>query len=162
LDECPQWGGGWIAWSDSHWLFAAQRNKDAARAEQILKEGLATPDVENRADLLDRLATLYEETGRGEEAAVLRQEIQQTTGSKRTTTVGRESGLLQIKETFDFGEPGLPLDQLPNLAKSLNFAPAAADERSGRQSRVGRNEPCPCGSGKKYKKCCGRADASSS
>jgi len=23
--------------------------------------------------------------------------------------------------------------------------------------RVGRNDPCPCGSGKKYKKCCGRA-----
>jgi uncharacterized protein len=22
-------------------------------------------------------------------------------------------------------------------------------------SGVGRNEPCPCGSGKKYKKCCG-------
>jgi|GEM_PF-1191474 len=24
--------------------------------------------------------------------------------------------------------------------------------------RVGRNDPCPCGSGKKYKKCCGRAN----
>ena len=24
-------------------------------------------------------------------------------------------------------------------------------------SKVGRNEPCPCGSGKKYKKCCGSA-----
>ncbi len=23
---------------------------------------------------------------------------------------------------------------------------------------IGRNEPCPCGSGKKYKKCCIRAD----
>src|SRR5260370_30932323 len=23
-----------------------------------------------------------------------------------------------------------------------------------RKSRAGRNEPCPCGSGKKYKKCC--------
>jgi len=23
------------------------------------------------------------------------------------------------------------------------------------QQKVGRNEPCPCGSGKKYKKCCG-------
>jgi preprotein translocase subunit SecA len=23
-------------------------------------------------------------------------------------------------------------------------------------AKVGRNEPCPCGSGKKYKKCCGR------
>jgi uncharacterized protein YecA (UPF0149 family) len=22
---------------------------------------------------------------------------------------------------------------------------------------VGRNEPCPCGSGKKYKRCCGAA-----
>ncbi|MFY9375772.1 MAG: SEC-C metal-binding domain-containing protein [Kiritimatiellia bacterium] len=21
---------------------------------------------------------------------------------------------------------------------------------------MGRNDPCPCGSGKKYKKCCGR------
>ncbi|MGL5577691.1 MAG: SEC-C metal-binding domain-containing protein, partial [Fusobacteriaceae bacterium] len=26
-----------------------------------------------------------------------------------------------------------------------------------RQSqKVGRNDPCPCGSGKKYKKCCGK------
>lgn len=25
-----------------------------------------------------------------------------------------------------------------------------------RQEKVGRNDPCPCGSGKKYKKCCGR------
>ena len=25
--------------------------------------------------------------------------------------------------------------------------------------RVGRNDPCPCGSGKKYKKCCGAASA---
>ena len=23
--------------------------------------------------------------------------------------------------------------------------------------KIGRNEPCPCGSGKKYKKCCGKA-----
>jgi uncharacterized protein YecA (UPF0149 family) len=22
--------------------------------------------------------------------------------------------------------------------------------------KVGRNEPCPCGSGRKFKKCCGR------
>jgi hypothetical protein len=27
-------------------------------------------------------------------------------------------------------------------------------------SRPGRNDPCPCGSGKKYKKCCGRATPS--
>ena len=27
---------------------------------------------------------------------------------------------------------------------------------ASRKQKVGRNEPCPCGSGKKYKKCCGR------
>jgi preprotein translocase subunit SecA len=27
--------------------------------------------------------------------------------------------------------------------------------REGR--KIGRNEPCPCGSGKKYKRCCGAA-----
>ena len=25
-----------------------------------------------------------------------------------------------------------------------------------KQKKIGRNDPCPCGSGKKYKKCCGR------
>lgn len=29
--------------------------------------------------------------------------------------------------------------------------------RSAAQPKVGRNEPCPCGSGKKHKKCCGAA-----
>lgn len=24
------------------------------------------------------------------------------------------------------------------------------------KKKIGRNEPCPCGSGKKYKKCCGK------
>ncbi|MCG2879304.1 SEC-C domain-containing protein, partial [Obesumbacterium proteus] len=26
----------------------------------------------------------------------------------------------------------------------------------GTKPQVGRNDPCPCGSGKKYKKCCGQ------
>ncbi|MBT5063862.1 MAG: hypothetical protein HOM65_15635, partial [Verrucomicrobia bacterium] len=30
----------------------------------------------------------------------------------------------------------------------------ATPVRSG--PKVGRNDPCPCGSGKKYKQCCGK------
>jgi SEC-C motif-containing protein len=26
--------------------------------------------------------------------------------------------------------------------------------RSEKERKIGRNDPCPCGSGKKYKKCC--------
>ena len=43
----------------------------------------------------------------------------------------------------------------PAAATSAAVAPAgAATQRS-----VGRNDPCPCGSGKKYKQCCGRRGA---
>jgi tetratricopeptide (TPR) repeat protein len=35
-------------------------------------------------------------------------------------------------------------------------SPLAAKRVSNRVEKVGRNEPCPCGSGKKYKKCHGR------
>jgi preprotein translocase subunit SecA len=38
--------------------------------------------------------------------------------------------------------------------RSLRAAPAPALAPVGR-AKVGRNDPCPCGSGKKYKKCCG-------
>ncbi len=31
----------------------------------------------------------------------------------------------------------------------------AIDPIKNLQPKVGRNDPCPCGSGKKYKKCCG-------
>ncbi len=34
-------------------------------------------------------------------------------------------------------------------------APGAGPAKS---EKVGRNDPCPCGSGKKYKKCCGKAE----
>lgn len=41
----------------------------------------------------------------------------------------------------------------PYLVPPKGSRVAAADPRLGRAS-VGRNDPCPCGSGKKYKKCC--------
>ena len=28
--------------------------------------------------------------------------------------------------------------------------------KQGKVEKIGRNDPCPCGSGKKYKKCCGK------
>jgi preprotein translocase subunit SecA len=43
---------------------------------------------------------------------------------------------------------------------SLNYnrGDAAAIQPATRGKKVGRNDPCPCGSGKKYKKCCGIND----
>ncbi len=48
-----------------------------------------------------------------------------------------------------------------DLARDMADQQAAAESQRVQtitrgQPRVGRNDPCPCGSGKKYKKCCGR------
>lgn len=42
------------------------------------------------------------------------------------------------------------------LARALVPRPPPAPRAAPPGARVGRNEPCPCGSGLKYKKCCGR------
>lgn len=54
------------------------------------------------------------------------------------------------EEEFQHKEPEQPLSYsaLPELP--VENAQAKADP-----NRPGRNDPCPCGSGKKYKKCCG-------
>ena len=36
----------------------------------------------------------------------------------------------------------------------VSGVPATDTQEPRRVTRVGRNDPCPCGSGKKYKKCC--------
>ena len=43
------------------------------------------------------------------------------------------------------------------LYSSKVFAKLMLEEKKTQQAtvqKVGRNDPCPCGSGKKYKKCC--------
>ncbi|MFH1245254.1 MAG: preprotein translocase subunit SecA [Candidatus Omnitrophota bacterium] len=65
----------------------------------------------------------------------------------------------------------VPLEDLPSLAQGRKegsfslespseVAPPASAEPprpfKREERKVGRNEPCPCGSGKKYKKCCGK------
>ena len=45
-------------------------------------------------------------------------------------------------------------DMLNELA-ALYYWGAPTADGTGRK-KIGRNDPCPCGSGKKFKKCCGR------
>ena len=67
-------------------------------------------------------------------------------------------------EVSAFGGNGSPA-AAPAPAPPNALAPPLVDEVTEEVSRakpvrtgpkVGRNDPCPCGSGKKYKQCCGR------
>ena len=48
----------------------------------------------------------------------------------------------------------LPLGDDDNPIPLIKLEPAYNRPQERREHKVGRNDPCPCGSGKKYKKCC--------
>ncbi len=52
-----------------------------------------------------------------------------------------------------------PLPRAPEAARPgagpKPAAPPSAVAARRKAVKVGRNDPCPCGSGKKYKRCCG-------
>jgi uncharacterized protein YecA (UPF0149 family) len=56
-------------------------------------------------------------------------------------------GILQLAvvEAGDMAQEALPAGGTATAVKTI-----VRDE-----PKIGRNDPCPCGSGKKYKKCCG-------
>lgn len=52
------------------------------------------------------------------------------------------------------------VEELPNIVRMIaaywrNAPVGPVRKTPSRSSKIGRNESCPCGSGKKYKKCCG-------
>jgi len=53
-----------------------------------------------------------------------------------------------------------PAREAPEQAEPVMFfnknAAPSFEGPDRKERKVGRNDPCPCGSGKKYKKCCGK------
>jgi hypothetical protein len=142
-----RWGWGWIGWSDCYrFRFARPELRDLKRSEQLLLEGLFVSEVRDFKDLAERLADLYEEQGRGEEAKGIRRQA--------------KGSLLAIQHTLEIGsgdnvlrqDEELSLSELPNVSARLRVS---SPQVTTSRQKVGRNDPCPCGSGKKFKKCCG-------
>jgi len=65
---------------------------------------------------------------------------------------------VQIEKEEDIEE--LEEEQVERSRKMFKAITVNDDEHPAEpaksQKNAGRNEPCPCGSGKKYKKCCGK------
>ncbi len=58
----------------------------------------------------------------------------------------------ELVKTFRMRHKELKKDVGPHIARKVAGAGIRKPDKQKR--KVGRNEPCPCGSGKKYKKCC--------
>jgi hypothetical protein len=160
----PRWGFGWIGWAACHSSLAG-RPGNQGRAEELLRRGYATPGVRDRDAIADWLQALCQEMGRarearefGQQARRLRRMPPPATVSRSLELVGQddEAAVLRETATVTFGAQGLHLGQFPG---SMRAEAAGAPARPVRAAKVGRNAPCPCGSGKKFKKCCGSPQA---
>ncbi|MFN0051538.1 MAG: YecA family protein [Planctomycetales bacterium] len=161
MTKDPQWGFVWICWSDCYYLFASPERANPSRAIELLTRGLAVPGVDDQDEMLHRLQTILEETGRRKEAQAVRKQLLRL---ERNQSQREEEEFLadlpivsppsSAAERFELSFPPRPLGPAPLSPTSDDLglesgAPLRAPER------VGRNAPCPCGSGKKFKKCCG-------
>ena len=66
---------------------------------------------------------------------------------------GREE---REKKIRFYAEPGEEEDEPPPKKKASPLSPSKNEELLPPKKKIGRNAPCPCGSGKKFKRCCMR------
>ena len=83
--------------------------------------------------------------------------IVETTGGGQ----GDKEGTVEFIASFDKdGEPGTHHERSTFVrdGKGWLYTSGKNPQQPVRRetAKVGRNQPCPCGSGKKYKKCCGK------
>lgn len=162
LGADPCWGWGWIGWADLH-FFTNDRPKDHGRAEELLRRGYSQPGVRDREDIAARLVLLYRETGHDREAQALAAEAKRLSRSSSGVSVRRAIELTDAGDrtvvrdttTASFEGEGLPLDRMTEIVEALDAARPSILPRQA--TKVPRNAPCPCGSGRKYKKCCGNS-----
>ena len=88
----------------------------------------AQEELENLQTNEDQIEAEFSDTGVAREAAAMKKQA-------------------QVQNPIVMQEGDEP-DAAPLTVKAPSQQPASV-------KKVGRNEPCPCGSGKKYKKCCG-------
>ena len=97
----------------------------------------------------------------------VRQEAPAPTGNETQETQQEPRKAPEVKQAapeaprhnynYRTSRPGLPGEEAQRSAAAAHQgAPQAPVTMRHTGPRIGRNDPCPCGSGKKYKNCCGR------
>ena len=86
-----------------------------------------------------------------EVAKIMLHVVRSSTPAKREITASITDASLDKSAVNNMNVVGESNNQIPNSNQTEKAKPVVNDG-----PKVGRNDPCPCGSGKKYKQCCGR------
>ena len=101
----------------------------------------------------DYLNSIKLRTNRGWDPAALRKKVGPTPKGPLRIVPGSVQMAKMLKEA----EPDLKrMGMQVNANAGIDDYVTVGDYGERRVIKVGRNDPCPCGSGKKYKKCCGK------
>ena len=121
----------------------------------LLRGRLAVPDYEEHKAA--EAKRLEEERARQEAAASQSEATRQQTGSySNTSTAGMVNPYANYSTTSDT-YPGESAQRAAAQAAGRAASNASKTSTPAKaEKKVGRNDPCPCGSGKKYKNCHGR------
>jgi preprotein translocase subunit SecA len=136
------------------------RWQDYLRGMDVLRQGVGLRAYGQRDPLIEYKREAYEMFG--ELMIGIKQDISSAVFRSSTSVESFETFLNALPKTLVHEEVSLLGGQAPQFGgDDLDPAEAAAaraprGETMRRASpKVGRNDPCPCGSGKKHKKCCG-------
>lgn len=143
VDQTAEMHGFFRFLSNDHHLTSEEKNEIARQMTHLIRSGtdlslitqyllsmLEPPSFEFAQQLTEKIAELYNHT--------------------------RQWALKGHTPSDLFHEERKYLRPLPNQPFKASQSNAQSGPQARTKTKVGRNDPCPCGSGKKYKKCCGR------
>ena len=132
-----------------------QQWKDHLLALDHLREGIGLrgyaqrdPLVEYKRESFELFRDLWD---RATEEIVKMIVLLQPVSAEAATPVQRRS-----QRPLSYSSPDPDRSTAPRESAMDSRTRSVVGNIGPKPVRVGRNEPCPCGSGKKYKKCCGR------
>jgi len=129
---------------------------------QLIRSQRLDGDLRHLRDYLVETCTIMEERfpeyDEWQAAGKLEREEhrKQQDAVKDNPTAALAWALGRAKDYFPSDEPEDQKESLPKPNRPSFNEPLLGSSSDAESKRVGRNDPCPCGSGKKYKKCCMR------
>ncbi len=141
---------------DRHWMYFIDVMHQLRHEIHLQAYGQRDPLVQYRLQSAD----MFEDMIRQIQADVVRTiyHVQVTAAPRREAVTGEATGYRPAIRAVGGGSAPPPDQRGKN-----DRTPAAAGGKATKPKqepvtveKIGRNDPCPCGSGKKYKKCCGK------
>jgi tetratricopeptide (TPR) repeat protein len=134
-------------------LLAAAGRKDEALG--AVRRNL--DEFPGESDMLGLSGAAYVELGDDANGEKCFREALESCGSNRSRREGLVEGLCEILERQGRAAEIAALERREEAYRARWSGGGSGLPFVRTEEKVGRNDPCPCGSGKKYKKCCGAA-----